>query len=294
MSEEQARQFLEQATQSLQSGQFQQALELADQSIALRENDAEAHILRGIALSQLGQPEPATEALRRAISLAPQNPKAYYNLAVHAYSQGQKAEALEMAREAVRLDSKHAGARDLVARVEAEMRPQDDVAAPRAQEPAAPTEAPGAPSQPSAPYQSPYQQPPGGYVRPGYESSGVHSLQFVENMGKTWDAIGWGLVITSLVVFVASIFLFMPLYMEMFRDPENISRMNMMGLGGGALSIVIQLVSWAATLASLVWMILELSDRRGNWLWMLPYIICCCCGFHWIVLGIYLIAGRTK
>src|SRR5688572_28332388 len=118
MSEEQAKQFLDQATQSLQSGQFQQALELVDQSIALKGDDAEAHILRGIALSQTGQPDVATESFRKAISLSHNNPKAYYNLAVHLYSRGQKSESIEMAREAVRLDTKHAGARDLVTRIE--------------------------------------------------------------------------------------------------------------------------------------------------------------------------------
>ena len=311
MSAEQAQEFLKQATQSLQTGQFQQALELVEQSIALKGDDSEAYILKGIALSQTGQPDGASEAFRKAISLAPYNPKAYYNLAVHSYAQGQKAEALEMAREAVRLDTKHSGARDLVTRIEAESMPNADVRAPRVEEPLAPSGmepppgtgvAPPSTGQPGTPGPapgSPYQAPPSaqqqqGYYRPGYETGGVHSMQFVANMGKTWDTIAWGLIVVSLLVFVGSLALFMPVYMEMFRNPENMSRMGTMGLGGGALSIVLQIVSWLATLASLVWMILELSDRRGPWLWLLPYILCCCCGFHWVVMGIYLLAGRAK
>lgn len=311
MSEEQAKQFLEQATQSLQSGQFQQALDLAEQSITMKETD-EAFILKGISLSQLGRPDEATQALRRAITLGAYNPKAYYNLAVHYYAQGQKNEALEMAREAVRIDSKHAGARDLVTRIEAESMPAQTVQAPRIDEPVPPAgqaTPPGqgappmtgpvqpGPSAPggglNAPYQSP--PPPGGYYRPGYETSGVHSLQFVANMGKTWDAIAWVLVAVSACVFVVSLIMFLPMYTEMFRNPESMQRMSQMGgFGGGAASIVLQLCSWAAMLGSLVWMILELSDRRGNWLWLLPYILCCCCGFHWVVLGIYLLTGRQK
>lgn len=310
MSAEQAKEFLNQATQSLQSGQFQQALELVEQSIALKGDEAEAHILRGIALSQTGQPDTATESFRKAISLAHNNPKAYYNLAVHLYSRGEKSEAIEMAREAVRLDTKHAGARDLVTRIEMEAQPDSGVKAPRVEEPLAPSgmepppgtgvSGPSSPSErpspgPSAPYQTPpSQQPAGGYYRPGYETGGIHSLQFVANMGKTWDTIAWALIVVSFAVFVGSIALFMPFYQELFRNPENMSRMSTMGLGGGPLSIVLQIVSWLATLASLVWMILELSDRRGNWLWLLPYILCCCCGFHWVVLGIYLLAGRAK
>lgn len=312
MSEEQAKQFLDQATQSLQGGQFQQALELVDQSIALKGDDAEAYILRGIALSQTGQPDVATESFRKAISLAHNNPKAYYNLAVHLYSRGQKSESLEMAREAVRLDTKHAGARDLVTRIEMEAQPDAGVKAPRVEEPLAPTgmepppgtgmSAPSSPSDrpptaltPSSPYQTPpSQQPPGGYYRPGYETGGTQSLQFVDNMGKTWDTIGWALIGASLIVFVALLVLFMPLYAEIFRNPENMSRMGTMGIAGGGLSMVLQLVGYLAQLLSLVWMILELTNRRGNWLWLLPFILCCCCGFQWIPMGIYLLAGRAK
>lgn len=305
MSEEQARQFLDQATQSLQSGQFQQALELVDQSIALKEADSEAHVLRGIALSQLSQPDQATEAFRRAISLGPYNSKAYFNLAVHYFGLGQKPEALEMAREAVRIDAKHAGARDLIARIEGESQAAGTIQAPTTPDPsrigdplAQPTETPsgvapgpGGPA-PGTPYQN--VPPPGGYYRPGYETSGVHSLQFVANMGKTWDTIAWVLIITSVATFVISLVMFLPMYAEIFQNPQNMQRMSTMGFGSSIASTILQIVSWLATLSSLVWMILELSDRRGNWLWLLPYILCCCCGFHWVPMGIYLLAGRQK
>lgn len=311
MSEEQAKQFLEQATQSLQSGQFQQALDLAEQSLAMKETD-EAFILKGISLSQLGRPDEATQALRRAITLGPYNPKAYYNLAVHYYAQGQKNEALEMAREAVRIDSKHAGARDLVTRIEAESMPAQTVQAPRIDEPIPPAgqetssgqasppmtgpiqpgpSAPGA--GPNAPYQSP--PPPGGYYRPGYETSGVHSLQFVANMGKTWDTIAWVLVAVLLAVTAVSLATNFGVMMEAFSNPERARELSgMSGFGQGGFQIMLSIVGLAARLGSLVWMILELSDRRGNWLWLLPYILCCCCGFDWLVLGIYLLAGRQK
>lgn len=304
MSEEQAKQFLDQATQSLQSGQFQQALDLVDQAIALHETNSEAHILRGIALSQTGQPDAATDAFRRALMLSPHSAKAYYNLAVHYYSLGRKPEALEMAREAVRSDSQHAGAKDLVARIESEGQPSQDVVAPRLDDPLKPGEpqpisqaptgmqgpGPVSPQQPM----SPYQTPPGGYYRPGYETSGVHSLQFVANMGKTWDTIAWVLVVSLLAIFVVSLILNLGMYMEMFNNPEAFQRMGALGMGTTAAQLILSIVGILARLAALVWMIMELSDRRGNWLWLLPYILCCCCGVDWLVMGIYLLAGRQK
>src|ERR1019366_2120293 len=65
MANEQAKAFVDQATQSLQNSQFQQALELVDQAIAIEPGASDSHVLRGICLSQLGQPDAATEAFGR-------------------------------------------------------------------------------------------------------------------------------------------------------------------------------------------------------------------------------------
>jgi len=295
MSEEQAKQFLEQATQSLQSGQFQQALDLAQQAISLQESD-EAQILRGIALSQLNQPDGATEAFRRAISLNAHNPKAYYNLAVHYYALGQKNEAIEMAREAVRIDSKHAGARDLVTRIEAELNPPVDAGAPRIMDDG--TTVSGGPQGSAGPTaQGPYQSPPmGNYERPGYSTAGVHSLQFVERLGKTWDTIAWIIIVIVFAVFVISWITNFGQIMEAFSNPAAARRMGGMNAFSSMnlFQMLLSIVGMLARLGGLVWMIMELSDRRGNWLWLLPYILCCCCGVDWLVMGIYLLAGRQK
>lgn len=303
MADDQVKQFLEQATQSLQSGQFQQALDLADQAVALQESD-EAQLLRGVALSQLNQPDSATEAFRRAISLNAHNPKAYYNLAVHYYALGQKNEALEMAREAVRIDSKHAGARDLVTRIEAESAPKSEVQPARVMDDGSTQEAganadpmggpmPGGAPGPQAPYQAPVQ---GNYARPGYETSGVHSLQFVANMGKTWDTIAWILIVVMFAIFVLGWVTNFGQIMEVLNNPEAARRMGGFNSFGtmGAFQIILSIVGIIFRLVSLVWMILELTDRRGNWLWLLPYILCCCCNAEWLPLGIYLMAGRQK
>ena len=124
MANEQAKAFVDQATQSLQNSQFQQALELVDQAIAIEPGASDSHVLRGICLSQLGQPDAATEALRKAIMLSPYNAKAYYNLAVHQNALGNKKEACELAREAVGVDPRHAAAKQFLAQLETElMRP---------------------------------------------------------------------------------------------------------------------------------------------------------------------------
>lgn len=321
MSQEQVSQFIEEAQQSLQSGQFDSALELIDQAIALDENNSDPYVYRGIALSQLGRPEEATEAFRNAIMHGPYNPKAYFNLAVHYYQLGQAMQAEEMAKETMKIEPNHPGARDLLIRIENERKPAapqssigafpgDPLAAPPSSEPPKPvTIDPGA-SSPSSegpvsqepPLQQPYQtqQPyggppqtpvqPTGYYRPGYDTSGTHSLQFIANMGKGWDTFGWILAIGTMVVggiVWASAFSIMA---QVFSNPEAFAGSSPWMTPG--VSVPLQILDMVGRLVALVWMILELADRRGNWLWILPFVICCCCNLPGVVMAIYLWKGR--
>lgn len=336
LSQEQAKQFVDQAVQSIQGGQFAQALELLNQAIELSPEDSDAHVLKGVALSQLKQPEAAVEAFRKAIMLSPYNVKAYFNLAVHYYGIGEKLHAEEMAREAVRVDPRHAGARDLLNRIEGERTPTEvgvrpiDTASPQsghvptvapppgthdsgtveAPQPVqttspsltpAPgvsppsgtgmTPPPGSAGPPPGGYVPPPKTDPGGYYRAGYEQP-VHSLNFVESMGAGWTRAGWGLAIVGTIIFVISLVTTISMWdtiMSSANQPGDLSSM----FEGNVVTMVLSLIGWIVQIATLVWMVLELVDRRGNWMWMVPFALCCCCGLQGPVVMIYLLNGRN-
>jgi hypothetical protein len=284
MSDFAGKEFLDQATQSLQGGQLEQALEFAENALALAPDNPDAYVLKGIAQSQLSRPGEALESFQKAIELAPQLPKAHFNLAVHYYGLGQKSDALASADKAVECDPSHTGAIDLANRLRAELNiSQPSVGtAPVGELP---------PVSPAA-FTSP---PAGAPYREGYMSP-VHSLRWVENMGGTWDLIGWVLTAASLLVFVVSWAVAGPAIMkvmqEAFSSGGKGSPPVMPDLGTGML--VVRLAGYAVTAGMLGWMIVELIDRRGPWLWLLPYIVCCCCGLQGIVNGIYLLLGRSR
>lgn len=335
MSQEQIKQFIDEAQVSLSGGQFQQALDLVDQAIAIEENTTEAHVLRGIALSQLSRPDEATSAFRNAIMYGPYNPKAYFNLAVHYFQLGEKLKAEEMAKETMRIEPGHPGARQLLTSIENERAQQAGAAQqkmssfpgdPLAQDPAAAAPAtssesgplpPGvgaAPAaQPSAPQaNSPYggqpskadrfapvdnpspgQAPtPTGYYRPGYDTSTTHSIAFVGNMEKAWDVIGIVLSAASILIFIVGFVIGFGAAMEAFSNQGrgSNSMANMMAMQPGG--ILLSVLGWGIRLFSMAWMIMDLIDRRANWLWFLPWFLCCCCGVPGIPQLIYIWKGR--
>lgn len=283
MSHEQARQFIQQASEAIQAGQFSTALDHIDRSIALDSSDSEAYVLRGVALSNLNQSEQASAAFQEAIALAPHNSKAFYNFAVHLYSGGVKDRALEMAREASRLDQNHTAAAELASRIERETRGYP------MQEP--PTMAPPTMTSEGTPFAAPPQ--PGSYYRPGYYdySAPVHSLAFIEKMGKSWDVIGWVLASAGGVLFVVRI---VNAFGAVSRAMSQVGGQSYNPFDMSYLShdIVVFLLVLGVALFTILWIVFDIVDRRANWLWAVPLLLGCCCGLHWLVLGLYIPLGR--
>lgn len=266
-----AQEFYRQAVQALQDNQFERAVELADKALGLEPIYGDALMIKGIALARSGQPDAATTAFRTAIANEPANPKAYYNLATHLYQIGNKVEAQTMAGEALRLDPRHGAARDLITLIEQEQRAASEVVAPPPSEP------------------NPYAESP--YARRGYQQP-RHAIAFVEALGAKWMTLGWVLVVASAVILILSFVQLGPALIDMFSQMAS----NPDAVDPNALQVntnpLLQFFGYALPLASLIWMVMDLADRRGNWLWMIPFVLCCCCGLSWIVQPIYMLVGR--
>lgn len=283
---DQAKEFIAQATQSLQSGQIAQAMDLANQAIALDPTNSEAYILKGIAAAQSNQPEAATEAFGEAVRLDPNSSKAHFNLSVHQYGLGQKMASLESSRKALQADPGHAGARDMIARLEAELGLAAPAPTPQMVTPPVDQNTPyGAPMQQQAPQNNPYYRSP-------YDSQSpqqVGSIPFVENMGSTWTTIGWLIIGIGLMLTIASTATMFPQIQKMMSDPAAAQQASAFS-GTSVWSIL----SYIPLLGSLVWMCMDIANRRGNWVWLVPFVLCCCCGFPYIPMGIYMLTGRNK
>ncbi len=282
MSNEQSQSFIEQATQSIQGGQFSQAIELLDQAIAINPMSADAYLLKGVALAQMSSPDLATESFQKAIGIEPDNAKARFNLAVHFSRIGQKQGALTEAREALRVDPNHAGARDLVTQLEAEM----GVAA---STPSAPDGAPPIQGATGSTYQSnPYQSgPTASYNREGYAPK-VHTLPFVERMGSTWTTLGWIFTGIALLIFVLSLSKIPVQYNLMQEAMKNPNRPPTPP-PTTIFDLILQIFSVLNWICSITWIIMDIVDRKRNWLWLVLYCICCCCA---PVQLIYMLAAR--
>lgn len=265
---EQVEQFVQQAIQALNDRNFNQVIDLTAQAIAVDPGRADAHILRGIALAQTNQPDAATQAFRQAISLEPTNAKAYYNLATHQYQIGERLEALAMAREAFRLDPQHTAARDLIVTLEQESgvgRPPD------------PT--PGSVYPTSAPREG-YGAPPG-----------TNSVAFVEKMGSSWVVVGWAIwgvyLLAQIYVGFAAFDMISTILADPSKDPDAV--IQAWQAKQGVLYLIANIMSWVTWLLAVLWMVMDITNRRGNWFWMIGIV---CCTF--IGLPLYIALGRKN
>jgi hypothetical protein len=145
---------------------------------------------------------------------------------------------------------------------------------------------------PQPPY-SPPQAPPGGYYREGYEPTSVHSLPFVEKMGKAWVGIGWAIALASAVCMVLFIVFFGSMFSMAMNNPNEF-RAQQEAIQGTPMNMAISALFWSSLLGGILFMVFDLIDRRGNFLWLIPQVICGCCFSTWLILPIYLLAGRKS
>jgi len=286
MSQNQVSQFIEQATREVQQGRNADSLETLKRALALDPKNSEALELKGIACSSLGLYDEATDAFRAATVLSPSSPKLLFNYAVHLNGIGSKELALQAARTSAILDPTRSGAVELLRALEKETGANPTIL------PDPLLNAPPAEGENDTP---PSQVAYAPYLRPGYYGDGeeIQSLRFVERMGKAWYAIGWTLCGLDGMFCVYAIVLAVRLFSHgaIFIDQGN----PIKSMGMGSAGIYIGALGDLGVLALLVWFILELTNRRGNWLWLIPSVLACCLlRTSWIVIGLYIIFERSR
>ncbi len=272
---DQQSEFVQLAAQAVRENRFEQALELASQALAIDPTSVDALVIRGIAYAQTQQSDAATAAFREAIRIDPTSSKAYYNLATHLYQLGQKQEALTMAREASRLDGSNSAAKELALLLETELN-------------TSPSERIG------SPYGAPMSQAPMGPVRVMPDTEPVHSIGFIQNLGKTWVTIGWVIAIAGLAYFLIMIptqIKMVNLMMENLQNPDAM-RAAMQKLQTPTAQ-ALGYLGWVINLGMLIWLTLDLADRKGNWLWLIAQI-CCCFLLPFGSFALYLSVGRKN
>lgn len=277
---EQVEQFLTEAAQNIQSGQFSRALELADQAVALDPQSARGYMYRAIALSNMGQGDSASASFERSLNLNPAEYKVAYNFALHLYGLGDRQKALEWAERACTLDPTQAAGVELAERIRREL---GTSAPPPAMQPPAPI--PGTPPAMARPGEAP--QPMASYMRSGYDAP-VHANSFIRKNEKIWEATGWFLSVSGAGYFTWSILTLGPAMLRVIQNPESARQLERLG------SPAMTALGYMLMAAYMVWIGMDISSRRGNWVWLVPGILCSCCGFGWIVLPIYMLAGRPK
>ncbi|MFN7172858.1 MAG: tetratricopeptide repeat protein [Fimbriimonadaceae bacterium] len=272
MSAESANQFVEEAKQAFLSQSYDRSLELANQAIDLDPNLAEAFLIRALSLSNLGQPQAASESFQMAKQLDPYNPKPYYNYSVHLYQLGEKNLALAEVRQAISRDPNYASAKEFEAKLELELgiRTESETVT------AATTSGEAIP-------------PPQFYSnQAAYSGQDIGSVPFVQNMGKKWDYIGWGIAIASILYLIISVVMVAGQFTSLIENPD--AMMEMMFTGN---YVVISLLGYGIMFAMLGWAILDILNRRTSWAWLILIVVLgCCCGMGFVALPIYLVATR--
>jgi len=266
MSSEPSRQSIEQAISALQSGKNSEALRLLDAAIEAAPDVAELYDLRGIAFAQSGRAEAATESFRKASTLTP-TAKSLFNLAVHLYNIGDQAEALEVCKKCLNIAPDHAEAQNLIARIE------------------------GGGVDPKFSAEGQSIDPTVLAYKRRYGFGRKHLFAVLAENQEQWVALGWTIVGLSVLSGLAMKF-FPP-----FQPPTKFNSHDVLaGLRPVASPTAFATIAFFLTsvLASMIWTSLDLIDRRGRALWMIPMMLCCFTCAPCISQSFYMWIGRRE
>lgn len=246
MSNDRAKAFSEQAHACLRSGRYDDAVQFARQALELHPTPT-AFALLGAALSQSEKPDEANDAFERAAKLEPNSAQHQYNLAANCYRFGWKGQAAKFAKLALSLDPNHPKAKNLADRLERENQVAKTVYNPDLSRPSAPieppvigTELPGA------------QSPVWAYKPPVIQLK--HTIQKVERMGRSWDALLWS-------IYSLQVILFIPIYTSFLKPIVEQDSSQFFDFGSGGALPVIALLVWIAL--TVLWTI-DMVDRRPS------------------------------
>ena len=264
MSSKSTRQTVEQGITALQAGKYAEALKLLDKAIEEDSKNGELYGLRAIAFAQLGRAEAATESFQKACTLDP-SAKTFYNLAVHQHNIGEKAAALETAQRCLKLDNDNLEAKLLIATMSAESEQVQ-------------FSAKGVRLDPTLLAR-----------KRRYGFGRKHLFAVLAENQEPWVALGWTIVGFSIVAAIL-MKLYFPLVAPKHPDPKN----PLLGYKPGSSFSSFALIAYFLTtiLASMIWTSLDLIDRRGRALWMIPMMLCCFLFLPFIPQSLYLYAGR--
>ena len=252
---------IQQATDFVNAGKFEEALERSRAVLVTDPNSGDAKLIEAIALSQLGNSRDASEAFSAAIRLAPTNVKARFNAAVHEFNMGNTGQARTLATEALNLDPEHEGTKTLLEKMGPEPVPlQGGMQYPR--------------------------EAPEGF-EPAHEG-----ITFIRNLGPSWVMIGWFLAICSAASFAYSAYGLATHWSELMAAMSSKDQAQMQAVTKAMQNPMTQIIAWGVLGANMVWTIMDLIHRKGNFAWLIAHVPCTCLGLSFITQPLYILLGR--
>lgn len=255
---------IEAAREALAGAHYSKALQILDDAEEAGESSSNLHLLRGIAFAQTGRAEAATESLQKAAKLDP-TIVPLYNLAVHLANIGEKEDALNLAKRCQKLAPESTGVASLIQSIESA---SDEAAFSAGGTALAPTRL---------------------AKKRRYGFGRKHLFEVLAVNQRQWVAFGW--VVVALAMLAALwVKVDFPLSAPTHANVKNpfLGYAPKPGLGSFA-EIAFFVFS---ILASMIWTSVDLIDRRGRALWMIPMMLGCFLFLPFVPQMLYMAIGR--
>lgn len=119
------------------------------------------------------------------------------------------------------------------------------------------------------------------------QSPAAHGIPLVADLGANWLRIGWGLVGAGAIGFAL-----LKVYQPIVPIEAEEGQIPIM-VKGGFLSLLTLVLTVFGGINAVVWLIMDLADRRGRISWLVPMLVFAICGLYALPLAGYLLLRRN-
>jgi hypothetical protein len=250
------------ALAALERGEVERARVTAQAAVRADNGNAAAFSVLGVTLVREAKPEQATEAFRKAVFLAPTDARIAFNLAAHQFALGNIRQARDVVVECLKDDPAFEEGKALLKRIDEQQHEGTvEFILPEV----------------TLPQWEPV------------EGEEPHVLPFMRGMERSWTRVGWAFVAVALIAMIG-LLLFQPFIMSAVDKGAGTPPIEFKRDAGSILTIFLLVVSG---IFSIVWMLVDIVDRKMRLVWLVPAVACCTCGLHGLPHALYMFMRRT-
>lgn len=251
--------------EAISAQDYEKGLKLAAEASDIDPTSEEARVAKAVCLARLEKHKEAEKEYRTLVEMAPRNEHGHYNFSILLLKLGRWQESMLECEEALAISPNRSENIELRKKIIGTI-----------------------PEKERQKYAYKNKSKAGSGPQEREKREPEHTIKWIQKLEPTWTLIGWGLAVLSLVAF--SILLIA--HGHQFLSGITNGAQKQVHIPRSPLDPIDSVLGSVAFAGGIVFLFMDVADRRVTPIWLVPGLLFSCAGLGWVILPFYLVLGR--